>query len=71
MSKKTTKTAAVAAPREGSICARIWAIADSLRKAGKHGRGEVLKECAKRKINKATASTQYGRWRVANGVTPG
>lgn len=53
----------VTRPKEGSTTRKVWDIADK-----NDGRAAVLKECAKRKINAATATTQYGKWRVYNGL---
>lgn len=63
--KTKPKSIEISRPRDGTTCAKIWAIADKY----KGNRQAVLKECASRKINAATVSTQYGRWRVFNGIT--
>lgn len=51
-------------PKEGTTCRKVWDIAD------KHDgeRAAVLKECAGRKINDATAMTQFGKWRAYHGL---
>ena len=63
MAKATKKVQAIVEPKDGSTCARIWAICNK----HKGNRQAVLKECEQRKINPATATTQYGRWRVFTG----
>lgn len=51
-------------PKEGSTTRKVWDIADRLGA----DRAAVLKEAAKRNINPATATTQYGKWRKYNGM---
>jgi hypothetical protein len=50
-------------PKEGTTTRKVWDIADRLKE-----RAPVLAECAKRKINAATATTQFGKWREYNGL---
>lgn len=64
MAKSKTKKLEISRPKDGTACAKVWAIADKY----KGDRAKTLKEAAQRKINPATASTQYGRWRVFNGI---
>ncbi len=54
----------VTLPAEGTTCRKVFDICD------KHDgeRAAVLKECDQRKINRATATTQYGKWRAFNGI---
>ncbi len=49
---------------------RVWAISDELSKAlGKPvPRTDVMKKGAEEGINPATIATQYGKWRVFNGL---
>ena len=70
MSKKSEKPIVkkdqkngVTRPKEGSTTRKVWDIADRLKE-----RAPVLAECAKRKINPATATTQFGKWREYNGL---
>lgn len=51
-------------PKEGTTTRKVWDIADRLGE----DRAAVLAECSKRKINDATAMTQYGKWRVYQGL---
>lgn len=51
-------------PKEGSTTRKVWDIADRLGA----DRAGVLKEAAKRNINPATATTQYGKWRKYHGM---
>lgn len=55
-------------PRSGEKCRRVWEIAEEM-----HGarpdcrRSEVLAECARQGINRATARTQYQCWYASKG----
>ena len=51
------------APKKAGACAKVWAMADSMPGAE---RKDVIDKCVADGINKATASTQYQKWRVAN-----
>lgn len=53
----------VTRPKEGTTTGKVWDIADRLK-----ARAEVLAECRKRKINDATATTQFGKWRKYMGL---
>lgn len=61
----------VTRPKEGSTTRKIWDLADKAKAANGHNnnRGEVLAAAEKLKINEATAATQFGKWRVYNGIT--
>ncbi len=62
-SEKDTQNG-ITRPREGSTTRKVWDIADA-----KDGvRADVLAECAKRKVNPATAMTQFGKWRQYHGL---
>lgn len=50
-------------PKADTTTGKVWDIADRLKE-----RAPVLTECAKRKINAATATTQFGKWRKYNGL---
>lgn len=60
----------VTRPADGTATGRVWAIADELSKAaGKPiGRGEVMTKGTAEGLNSATIATQYGKWRVFNGL---
>ena len=60
----------VTRPADGTQTARIWVIADELSAAAKApaSRADVLKVAEAEGINVATCATQYGRWRVFNGL---
>lgn len=60
---KASKKKEIVRPKDGTACAKIWAMCDK----HKGNRQAVLKECAQRKINPATAVTQYSRWREFTG----
>lgn len=47
------------APKKTGACARVHAIADSMKDAA---RKDVIAACIKAGLNKATASTQYQKW---------
>lgn len=53
----------VTRPKADTTTGKVWDIADRLKT-----RAEVLAECKKRKINDATATTQFGKWRKYNGL---
>jgi hypothetical protein len=60
----------VTRPADGTKTGRVWAIADELSKAlGKPvPRADVMKKGEAESINSATIATQYGKWRVFNGL---
>lgn len=62
----------IAKPAEGTVCAKVWSLADeAAKKAGsvaEASRKEVIAACEELKINRATATTQYGRWRQFHGL---
>ena len=59
----------IAIPREGTISAEIWNIANQLSSKGAPAeRNDVMEACVKEGINEATVATQYQRWRIAYGV---
>lgn len=60
----------IARPSPNTKTGLIWAIADSISSTLKApaDRKAVLAEAVKKKINPATAATQYGRWRKYNGL---
>lgn len=62
----------VTRPKAGTDTGRIWEIADSISAASQRpaGRAEVLAEAEKKKLNPATAATQFGRWCKFHGVKP-
>lgn len=52
-------------PKEGSLTAQVWDIADKLQGQyhdGKQLRRAVIEACTAQGINKSTASVQYGLW---------
>jgi hypothetical protein len=51
-------------PKTGTTCAKIFDLADKHKE-----RAPVLEAAEKLGINAATATTQYGKWRVYNGIT--
>jgi hypothetical protein len=57
-------------PNPNTKTGRVFEIADEISAAAGEPakRGEVLKVCDEEGINKATAATQYGRWRKFNGL---
>lgn len=60
-----------ARPAPTSTTGQVWEIADSLRSNGNlPSRKEVVEAATARGINKATAGTQYGRWRKAQESSP-
>ena len=60
----------VTRPADGTSTARIWQIADEISAAAKApaSRADVLKVAEAEGLNTATCATQYGRWRVFNGL---
>lgn len=60
----------VTRPAPGTKTGRVWEISDELSKAaGKPiARAEVMKKAEAEGINTATVATQYGKWRVFNGL---
>ncbi len=75
---KAEKPARVKGEEKNGICRpvadgatkNVWAIADKLSAKNKRPalRSEVIPACEAEGINTATATTQYGRWRVFNGL---
>lgn len=70
--KKTSSTATKVPgrPKEGSTTAKVWGIADTMHADdpglgfdSKDFRKCVMEECEKQGINKATAATQFGKWK--------
>ena len=60
----------VTRPADGTATARIWQIADEISAKAKApaSRADVLKVAEAEGLNGATCATQYGRWRVFNGL---
>ena len=60
----------VTRPADNTTTARIWGIADDLSAAAKApaSRADVLRIAEAEGLNTSTAATQYGRWRVFNGL---
>lgn len=60
----------VTRPGAGTKTGRVWEIADELSKAaGKPiAREAVMTQAKAEEINEATTATQYGKWRVYNGL---
>lgn len=60
----------VTRPALGTKTGRVWEISDTLSKAaGKPiDRAQVMKQADGEGINSATTATQYGKWRVFNGL---
>jgi len=60
----------VTRPAAGTKTGRVWEISDTLSKAaGKPiARKEVMDMAVAEGINSATIATQYGKWRVYNGL---
>ena len=60
----------VTRPADGTLTARIWQIADEISAKAKApaSRADVLKVAEAEGLNTATCATQYGRWRVFNGL---
>lgn len=58
---------AIVAPSKGST-AKVWTIADAaVAQSGAVDRGAIIAACVEQGINKATAATQYSKWRKARG----
>lgn len=57
-------------PNPNTKTGRVFEIADEISaiEGAPAKRGDVLKVCDEEGINKATAATQYGRWRKFNGL---
>lgn len=57
-------------PAAGSTTGKIWDLADKAAAKNKHNnnRGEVIEAAGKLGIVEATAATQFGKWRVYNGI---
>lgn len=60
-------------PKEGTTTALVWATADDLKQSNKESpidqkefRKAVMTACEKKGINKATAATQFGKWKKAS-----
>jgi hypothetical protein len=64
------KAHGVTRPAAGTKTGRVWEISDELSKAaGKPiPRKDVMEKGEKEGINPATIATQYGKWRVFNGL---
>ena len=60
----------VSRPAAGTTTARVWEIADAMSTAAGVAveRKPVLNAAVAESINIATAATQYGKWRVFNGL---
>lgn len=60
----------VTQPGEGTTSMKVWAIANELSAAAGQParRKDVVQKAIEADINAATASTQYGKWRVFNGL---
>ena len=60
----------VTRPADGTSTARIWEIADEISAKAKApaSRADVLKVAEAAGLNTSTGATQYGRWRVFNGL---
>lgn len=60
----------VSRPGVGTATGRIWEIADTVSAQLKAPapRSDVMKQAEAEGINKATAATQYGKWRKFNGL---
>ena len=60
----------VTRPADGTSTGRVWAISDELSKAaGKPiERKAVMEKGVSEGLNPATIATQYGKWRVFNGL---
>ena len=50
-------------PKEGTVCDTIWVMCSLMKDKS---RAEVVEACVTQGINKATASTQYQRWKKYN-----
>lgn len=60
----------VTRPKDGTATGAVWKICDQIssRKKRPAERAEVIEKAEADGINKATASTQYGRWCRYHGV---
>ena len=60
----------VTRPAPGTSTARVWEIADEISAKAKApaSRADVLKVAEAAGLNTSTCATQYGRWRVFNGL---
>lgn len=60
----------VTRPADRTVTGRVWAISDELSKAaGKPiPRKDVMEKAGAEGLNPATIATQYGKWRVYNGL---
>lgn len=73
--EKPNKTSSVPArssgpgnrPKEGTTTGRVWEIADNMPNAS---RSDIIEACINEGINKATASTQYGKWKKGVALNP-
>lgn len=63
--KKTAAKKSGGAPQRNGSCQKVWEIAKSMGKSA--ARKDVLDACEKKGINRGTASTQYQKFRVAQG----
>lgn len=61
--KPVKKTPVAKRPKPGTTSALVWDTADAL---STFSREEIIKILVERGVNKATASTQYSRWKKAN-----
>ena len=61
----------VVRPGVGTKTARVWEIADEISRATKApaSRADVMNKGVAEGLNSATLATQYGLWRVYNGLT--
>jgi len=61
----------VTRPKSGTICGRIWEMADALSATigVPADRASILEQAKIEGINDATAATQYGKWCKFYGVT--
>ena len=59
----TKKSPVQKRPKEGTVCDTVWVIASTQKNKT---RAEVIEFCVSQGINKATASTQYQRWKKYN-----
>jgi hypothetical protein len=61
-------SSAPSAPK-GGVTAQVWAIADHVYGDGPLDRGAIIDACLAAGINKATAGTQYSKWKRARGIS--
>jgi hypothetical protein len=67
---KPAKTGEVARPKEGTATGAVWDICDEMTLANGGvipDRKLVIDKCVEEGVNKATASTQFGKWKKAQG----